>query len=254
MLDDYPKVQPGPPKPSKIIQPQVFSLPRGTERYVVEGQGAVLIPLETGDHLTVINDEGGQPCEIVVCDPKGRSDTGILGVSSGREAGGLKALLTSTDQSLRGLRMGLDARKIDIATAQAIHLFEATTPAKSEAGFTAARDGTVIIAAPSPKMDFDAQNTATSLTVMVKRATVKLHTHFALPDPLADPLADIRVHTQTASDIQRVGLLPIREMAAIAVPFLHFQLKERRRELLAHRGLQLGVRIIGAQRVQHVER
>ena len=71
-------------------------------------------------------------------------------------------------------------------------------PAKSEAGFTAARDGTVIIAAPSPKMDFDAQNTATSLTVMVKRATVKLHTHFALPDPLVDPLADIRVHTQTA--------------------------------------------------------
>jgi aminomethyltransferase len=108
------------------------------------------------------------------------------------------ALLTGNDQSLRGLRMGLDARKIDISAAQAIHLFEATTPAKSEASFTASRDGIVIIAAPSPKMVSETQNTATPLTVMVKRATLKMHTRFKLPDPLADPISDIRVHTQTA--------------------------------------------------------
>ena len=50
MLDDqYPTVKRGPPKPSVIIEPNVFSMPRGTERYVVEGGGAVFIPLETGD-------------------------------------------------------------------------------------------------------------------------------------------------------------------------------------------------------------
>lgn len=198
MLDDYPRVQPGPPKPSKIIQPNVFSLPRGMERYVVEGQGAVLIPLEPGDQITVINDEGGQRSEIVVVDASGRSDAGIIGAATHGDAGGLKALLMSDDQSMRGLRMGLDARKIDLGQAQAVHLFEASSPAKAEASFTAVREGTVIIAAPAEKMDFELQDTATSLTVMIKRATLKMHTRFKLPDPLADPLADIRVHTQTA--------------------------------------------------------
>jgi len=198
MLDNYPNVKAGPPKPSRIIQPQVFSLPPGVERYVVEGQGAVLIPIDTGDQITIINDEGGQHCEVVVCDPKGRSDAGIIGANATADAGGLQAILTSNDNSLRGMRMGLDARKIDLAKAQAVHLFEATTPAKTEAKFTAVREGVVIIAAPAGAMDFEAQNTATPLTVMIKRAVIKSHVKFELPDPLADPLADIRVHTQTA--------------------------------------------------------
>ena len=84
MLDNYPNVKAGPPKPSRIIQPQVFSLPPGVERYVVEGQGAVLIPIDTGDQITIINDEGGQQCEVVVCDPKGRSDAGIIGANCHR--------------------------------------------------------------------------------------------------------------------------------------------------------------------------
>ena len=54
----YPDVVPGPPVPSQIIQPNVFSMPPGTERYVVLGSGAVLIPVEKGDRLTVTNDEG----------------------------------------------------------------------------------------------------------------------------------------------------------------------------------------------------
>ena len=198
MLDNYPNVKAGPPKPSRIIQPQVFSLPPGVERYVVDGQGAVLIPIDTGDQITIINDEGGQHCEVVVCDPKGRSDAGIIGATATADAGGLQALLTSNDQSLRGMRMGLDARKIDLAKAQAVHLFEVTTPAKTEAKFTANREGVIIIAAPAVTMDFEAQNTATPLTVMIKRAVIKSHVKFELPDPLADPLADIRVHTQTA--------------------------------------------------------
>ncbi|SLN32668.1 Aminomethyltransferase [Roseovarius gaetbuli] len=198
MLDQYPRVQPGPPKPSRIIQPQVFSLPPGTERYTVAAQGAALIPVETGDQISIINDEGGQHCEVVVSDPKGRIDAGIIGAMAQGDASGLKALLAGDNQSLRGLRMGLDARGIDLAQASAVHLFEATTPAGTQAQFTALRDGAVIIAAPGGVMDLEAQNTATPLTVMVKRAVLKSHVRFELPDPLADPLADIRVHTQTA--------------------------------------------------------
>lgn len=198
MLDEYPSVVPGPPKPSEIIQPRVFSLPPGTERYVVEGCGAVLIPISAGDTVTIINDEGGQRCEVLAVDAKGAADPSILGTTGRGPATGLQALLVSDDQSLRGFRMGLDARKIDVAQGSAIHLFEDTTPAKTEQAYTVQRDGTLIVAAPGGKMDPEAQDTSTPLTVMIKRAVIKPHVRFELPDPLADPVQDIRVHTQTA--------------------------------------------------------
>ena len=194
----YPEVQAGPPRPSQIIQPSVFSLPAGTERYVVEGSGAVLIPVEQGDRFTITNTEGGQPCEIVAADSKGKIDAGVICAKSNCNTDGLKALLTGNDQSLRGLRMGLDARKIDLAKAGGVRLFDAATPAHTIESFEVARDGVVIIAAPGTPMDFEAQDTTTPLTVMMTRATVKSKARFQLPDPLADPVDDIRVHTQTA--------------------------------------------------------
>lgn len=199
MLDDqYPNVSPGPPRPSQIIAPKVFSMPPGTERYVVEGSGAILIPVETGDTITVINTEGGQPCEIVTAQASGTIDCGVLGASANSTAEGLKALLVSDDRSLRGLRMGLDARGIDLGKAEALRVFDAATPANTQEQFQIQRDGVAIIAAPGGPMDAEAQDTSTPLTVMVKRAVLKSHVKFELPDPLADPLQSIRVHTQTA--------------------------------------------------------
>ncbi|WP_085308324.1 DUF1989 domain-containing protein [Planktotalea arctica] len=198
MLDDYPQVRPGPPRPSTIIQPNIFSLPPGSERYVVEGAGAILVPIHAGDRIAITNDEGGQPCEIVAVNKLGRLSPEILGQSSSASADGLKALLTSSDQSLRGLRMGIEARGIDLAQTGAITLFGAATPAGTQESFTANAEGTVIIAAPGGPMDFEAQNTATPLTVMVTRSKLNQHVRFELPTPLANPLADIRVHTQTA--------------------------------------------------------
>ncbi|WP_299685971.1 aminomethyltransferase family protein [uncultured Tateyamaria sp.] len=199
MLDDpYPKVRPGPPRPSQIIQPAQFSMPPGTERYVVQGGGAVFIPVEAGDGLTVINDEGGQVCEVVCADAQGRAGDTLLDRPVDASADGLRALLAGSDQSLRGFRMGLEARKIDLAGARAIRLFDTDTRAKATEDMRVTRDGTLIIAAPGDPMDAEAQNTTTPLTVMIRRATIKSHVKFALPDPLADPVADIRVHSQTA--------------------------------------------------------
>lgn len=54
MLDDgYTVVRPGPPKPNVIHEPQAFSLPRGTERYVIEGCGTILVKVEAGDTLRI---------------------------------------------------------------------------------------------------------------------------------------------------------------------------------------------------------
>jgi aminomethyltransferase len=193
MLDDiYAKVQPGPPRPSKIYLPSQFSLPAGHERYVVEGSGAILVQAEVGDQVTITNDEGGQVCELIATQP----DI-FVGVET-TQATGLQALLNSGNQSLRGMRMGLDARSFDVSKAKAIRLFDADTRAKAEETFRAESDGAIIIAAPGDPMDHELQNTTTSLTVMIKRAIIKTHKGFELPDPIADPLQSIRIHTQTA--------------------------------------------------------
>ncbi len=200
MLDlPYPNVRLGPPGPSVIIEPRVFSLPPGTERYVIEGGGAILVRVEPGDHVTVENIEGGQVCEIVAVDGRGHGDTGILGAPESGPAKGLMALLAGSDNSLRGLRMGLEARGVDPAKVPAIHLFDSTTPAKTEAAFTATREGAIIVAAPGGRMDFETQDTATPLVLWVRRAVIKQAARFELPDPLADPIDDIRIHSATAS-------------------------------------------------------
>ena len=199
MLDDvYPTVQSGPPKPSEVFSPSVFSLQPGSERYVVPGCGAILISVETGDRITVINEEGGQVCELLALDNKGKSDAGILGKTSNSNGTGLKKLLSSRDPSLRSVWLGLEARGVDLAKSNALKYFDASTMAKDTAQFMVERDGSVVIVAPGGIMDFTLQNTATPLVVTLRRALIKQITKFELPDPLADPLADIRIHPATA--------------------------------------------------------
>jgi aminomethyltransferase len=191
-------VQSGPPKPSEVFSPSVFSLQPGSERYVVPGCGAILISVETGDCITVINEEGGQVCELLALDNKGKSDAGILGKTSNSNGTGLKKLLSSRDPSLRSVWLGLEARGVDLAKSNALKYFDASTMAKDTAQFMVERDGSVVIAAPGGIMDFTLQNTATPLVVTLRRALIKQITKFELPDPLADPLADIRIHPATA--------------------------------------------------------
>ena len=199
MLDNnYPNVQTGPPRPSKIIAPSMFSMPPGTERYVIQGSGAALINVEPGDTFVVINDEGGQICEILACDSHGVSDTGVLGCSVTGDAHGLKGLLSSGNHSLSSVRIGLGARGVDLTKAKSIELFDQMTPAKAEIKLRVQRGGFVVIAAPGGIMDLELQNTTTPLVVMVKRSVIRQTVKFELPDPLADPLADIRIHSATA--------------------------------------------------------
>jgi aminomethyltransferase len=198
----YPEIVTGPPKPSQVIEPTVFSLPPGTERYVVLGAGAILLPLEKGDKFEITNSEGGQICELVPVDNSGIIDAGVIGEKSNCDASGLKALLTNSNNSLHGLRLGIEARNIDLAKSGAISFFSSDSPVGEMVEFSVARDGAVIISAPIYSdhgiMDIEKQNTATPLTVMVKRAIIKSHSKFELPDPLADPIDNIRVKTSTA--------------------------------------------------------
>ena len=200
MLDTpYPHVTPGPPRPSQIVTPASLALHSGRERFEVQGAGAALIRVSAGDKITVTNTEGGQRCEVVAADGKGRIDAGILGVAANSNAAGLKALLSgNTGSGLGGLRLGIERRGIDLSNAGAVALFDGQTPAGTDESFIATRDGVVIIAAPGNPMDPSAQDTATPLVVTVQRSTLVQITRQDLADPLAEPVLDLRVKSATA--------------------------------------------------------
>jgi aminomethyltransferase len=200
MLDSpYPRVISGPPRPSRILLPASRALHSGRERFEVPGAGAALIRIGVGDKVTVTNAEGGQRCELVAADSKGRIDAGILGVAANSDAPGLKALLAeAVGSGLGGLRLGMERRGIDLSKAGAVALFDEQTPAAVEESFVVAQDGVVIIAAPGAAMDPGQQATATPLVVTVQRSALMQVGQFDLPDPLADPVLDLRVKSATA--------------------------------------------------------
>ena len=201
MLDiAYPRVIPGPPRPSRILMPDLLHR-QGPEIYEVQGGGALLIPVSAGDVVTVTNTEGGQGAELVAADESGRIDAGLLGVVSNSDARGLKALLSGglrAGSGLGGLRLGLERRGIDLGRAGAVARFDTETPAGASESFTVTHAGVLIIAAPGADMAPDAQDTVTPLGVQVKRASLIPVRQFDLPDPLADPVLDLRVKSATA--------------------------------------------------------
>ena len=144
---------------------------------MVQGGGAVLLQLMAGDRLTLVNDEGGQPVELVAAAKDGRIDAAILGVAANSTAEGLKAMLASGEESLARLRAGLVARKIDLAKAGAVRMFSADTPAGTRAELTALDAGWLVVAAPGLPMAPDAQDTATPVTLLVQRANPRTVGH-----------------------------------------------------------------------------
>lgn len=182
--------RPGPPRATapRRLEPQADQ----TERYVVPGGGAICVPLAAGDAIALVNSEGGQRAELLAAHADGRVDCGLLGHAADGPAAGLHSGLTPA------LRAGLARRGIALDGAQALHLFGGDSPAGDAAQFTAQGAGWLIAAAPGPAMDPGAQDTATPLALAITRATPRARRGFDLPDPLAEPLLDLRIASASA--------------------------------------------------------
>jgi aminomethyltransferase len=191
--------RPGPPRPSSIIERGLRALASGEERYTVPGGGVIAVPIKTGDHVRVVDVEGMQACELVAVDEAGNADPAILGARADRDAAGLKRSLSADSESARSARAGLKRRGIELSDARAVTLFGGDSRAGSAAEFTVSRDGLLLVAAPGAAMEAGAQTTATPIRLHVKRSRILKPSETPLPEPLADPLQDIRVDNSTAN-------------------------------------------------------
>ncbi len=194
-LSDPRLFRPGPPQPSRVrLGGPVGQMP-AQERHTVAGGGALLVALAPGDRLTVINAEGGQPAELVAVDMAGRP--GLLGPAT-QEPLGLRRALSRGGDGMTRLARGIAARGIDLSRPCAITLFGPASPAGDCAAFAAEAAGWLIAAAPSDPMQPETGQTATPLVLLIDRAQPRAIRGFDLPDPLADPVLDIRVTSATA--------------------------------------------------------
>ncbi|WP_027665473.1 DUF1989 domain-containing protein [Rhizobium leguminosarum] len=184
---------------SLVHYPGIPTLPEGTERYRAKGGGSVVMRVEPGDRVSVIDSEGGQVCEISFLDEKGRFLAAGLGTAFNNSAGGLKAILQAEDESAARTRAALQRRGADLAVAGALSIFGAGSTPGSVADFTISMKGLLIVAAPASAMSPETQDTATPIEIRIKRSLLIRDYASALPEPAADPVEDIRIRAATAA-------------------------------------------------------
>lgn len=187
------------PRPSLILRPGIPVFGPGVERYRVKGGGSTIIKVMAGDIATVTDLEGCQPCEVSFIDENGRFEHSGLGQSFTGEATGLKTLLASGEASAIRTLKSLERRGVDPAGAKAVTLFGGQSLPGSKAEFAIQRDGLLIVAAPGAAMEPGTQETSTPIELRVKRANIERPYPSLLPEPLADPVQDLRVKAATAS-------------------------------------------------------
>lgn len=178
-------------------QPGLPLLPRGTERYIVPGGGALALSVEADDEITVIDREGLQRCEAVYFSGEGREDLAALNLRAAEQSPGINKLLAGEGEDGAAIGAALRRRGLPGRIDKAALLFEGGR-AGGEASVTAVRGGTLLLHAPGEQMAVDAQNPPTDLVVYIKRAKLPPRAHAVLPDPLADPREDIRIEKATA--------------------------------------------------------
>ncbi len=177
-----------------VRRPGVNVLPIGTERYVVPGRNCRLISFNQGDRITLLDQEGGQRCELIVIDTDGKCNLGIFGEKGTGAALGLMSLLDDSSYTLpRGLMFS------SLKYMESIDLFGAGSKAGDKAHFTADKRGKCLIVVPGNIMTPDQQNTATPITVFLERQKlIGSESEAVLPDPMAEPRLDFRIPRCTA--------------------------------------------------------
>jgi aminomethyltransferase len=178
-------------------QPGLPLLPRGTERYIVPGGGALALSVEAGDEITVIDREGLQRCEAVYFSSEGREDLAALNLRAAEQSPGINKLLAGEGEDAVAIGAALKRRALPGQIDKAALLFDGGR-AGEQVSITAARGGTLLLHAPGEPMAVDAQNPPTDLVVYIKRAKLPTLAQTALPDPLAEPREDIRINKATA--------------------------------------------------------
>lgn len=188
------------PAEPRLLLPGLIAREPGLETYWVRPGGVTALRLEGGDTLTVIDRSGRQPAELTVIAERGIGDE-VLGISADAPATTLRSLAVGQPDSGAGEMLSLlAAQGVDPQRVNAARLFGEWSPAGARESFTAQEAAHVFIAAPSRRMSVEeeAANPPSDLLLELRRAAPRPQLEPRLPEPLAEPILDLRIDAASA--------------------------------------------------------
>jgi aminomethyltransferase len=187
-----------PPQP-RVLRPGMPALPYGTERYPVAGGGTTVFPVFGGDTVRVVDVEGDQVAEVVGF-VDGRADVGLFDSRANGDAIGLRSLIASGGERNERLRRRLADRGLSTEGARSLDVLGHGSNPGEEVRLAVSADGVCVVTAVGGPMAVHEQQPPTELVVFVERADPERAASEMpdLPEPLADPAQDLRVHRASA--------------------------------------------------------
>ncbi len=174
------------------------------ERFRVAPGSVTAVKVFGGDRFEVIDPYGRQPAELTVLATDPRA---VSGAAPDTSATVLRRLVAGSDEN--GYAAGrilslLNRHRVDQHDCVATRLFGDHSPAGTRAGFAVDGDAVVLVAAPASPMNLatDEPNPPSEVRVEVHRADPRRPELRELPEPLAEPLVDMRIDAATASSYQ----------------------------------------------------
>jgi aminomethyltransferase len=161
----------------------------------VPAQGLIIINLHPGDVVVITDPEGPQPGEITAFNTAGLADPGLLGLTVNSDGNAVQTVLNGQGPSERRVRLGLKTRQISTDKLPCHRFFDQHK--ESLLKLTASETCCCLIASVGENMQVDQHNAPTDLQAVVSRLTPVALNDMPLPDPLAEPLEEIRIAART---------------------------------------------------------
>lgn len=187
-----------------VRTPGVRTMQLGQERYTLQADGMLALPIYRDDKIEIIDAEGLQSALLVAFDDEGHCVTNSVGLNTQHSGERLSQMLLRPRSGTEKLKQQLVRHNIDLTMSKACEVLHGDTPADSRYEFTAEATALLLIAAP-PRSEsvFGSFLLPSNLVVMIYRARPEeMATNQELPDPLADISQDIRVKARTAQSFE----------------------------------------------------
>ena len=114
--------------------------------------------VKAGDALHLTDMEGGQVCEVGLCDAAGRFDAAALAVRADGRGEGLKAVLAEDSETARRSRAALKRRGIELGAAQTFRIVGETSIPGATAGCRVSLDCVLNREAPGADLSPDTKD------------------------------------------------------------------------------------------------
>lgn len=182
-----------------LVEPGISLWQQGIERHELVSRAVCAISLGPGDRLDINAVEGGQPCDLIFLTSDGMPDG--LRARDGAvpdvpfDPADCRTLLDPAAFRRLGVLLGHGGVS---GALRMRRLLDGT----GHHAFVAAGNGTCIALAPLPAMTLDGQNAPGSVELLVRRSSPQGQRLHHLPDPLAEPLQDIRIPHSSAVEYE----------------------------------------------------